>query len=131
VHWQFAADRFGPWTDVPGATDATLTFTASDTAGDAFAPGNAFRAVFTNETGTASSRPAKLVSRASWMRDLGRDIAFLPLNELTIPGAHDMGTYAIGGSSDDSTDNLGTLCGSIAHGICERYGKAQDSSKNA
>ena len=108
-----------------------MTITATDTPGDTFALGNAFRAAFTNTAGTTFSRPAKLVSRAHWMRDLGRDIDFLPLTELTIPGAHDMGTYGISGGSPDSVDKLGTLCGSIAHDVCERFGKAQDSSKNA
>jgi hypothetical protein len=131
IQWQFAPERNGPWTDIPGATQPTLVVTASDTAGDMFALGNTYRAVFTNATGIATSRPARLASRAHWMRDLEGDIAFVPLTELTIPGAHDMGTYGIRGGSDDSTDNLGKTCGSIGHDVCESYGSAQDSSKNA
>src|SRR5215831_10890346 len=76
IQWQFAPDRNGPWADIPGATASTLTITATDTPGDTFALGNAFRAAFTNTAGTTFSRPAKLVSRAHWMRDLGRDIDF-------------------------------------------------------
>ncbi len=132
VQWQFAPDRFGPWTDVPGATAATLTFTASDVTGDMFALGNAYRAVFTNDGGVMSSRPARLVSRAHWMRDLGRDIDVLPLTELTIPGAHDMGTYGMNGDSDDSVDKQGFLCGLFGvHDVCQSYGTAQDHSKDA
>ena len=55
IQWQVAPDRFGPWTDIPGATTPTLTFTATDTPGDVFALGNAFRAVFTNSAGTTQS----------------------------------------------------------------------------
>ena len=130
VQWQVASDRNGPWADVAGATATTLDVTASEQPGAVFALGNAFRAVFTNQAGTAISRPAKLVWRAQWMRDLGRDIAFVPLTELTIPGAHDMGTYGITGSSDGSADGQDTGC-SIAHTICERYGRAQDPIKDA
>jgi hypothetical protein len=131
VQWQVAPDRSGPWTDIPGATEPTLTFTATDVTGDLFALGNAYRAVFTNSGGTAQSRPAKLLSRVHWMRDLGGDIAFLPLTELTIPGAHDMGTYGINGDSDDSTDKLGFACSFPLHNFCRSYGTAQDHNKNA
>jgi hypothetical protein len=130
VQWQVSSDRRGPWVDIPGATATTLFVTASEQPGDVFALGNAFRAVFTNHAGTAISRPAKLVWRAQWMRDLGRDIAFVPLTELTIPGAHDMGTYGITGSSADSTDGQALLCG-VVHTVCERYGRAQDPVEDA
>jgi hypothetical protein len=131
IQWQFAPDRLGPWTDIPGGTASTLTITATDVAGGMFALGNAYRAVFTNAAGAAVSRPAKLVSRAHWMRDLGRDVDSLPLTELTIPGAHDMGTYGINGDSDESTDKQGLVCDSIAHDVCESFSTAQDPSKNA
>jgi hypothetical protein len=42
----------------------------------------------------------RLVWRAQWMRDLGDEIADVPLNELAIPGTHDMGTYQEGGVLD-------------------------------
>ena len=132
VQWQVSSDRGGPWVDIAGATATTLSVTASEEPGSVFALGNAFRAVFTSQAGTAISRPAKLVWRAQWMRDLGRDIAFVPLTELTIPGTHDMGTYGITGSSDVSTDGQSppVVC-SVVHTVCERYGRAQDPIKDA
>jgi hypothetical protein len=130
VQWQFATDRRGPWTDVPGANGTTLDFRASEQQGSPYALGNAFRAVFTNSAGTAVSRPARLAWRAQWMRDLGSDIANVPLNELTIPGSHDMGTYGITGSSVESTDGQAVLCG-FSFGLCERYGRAQDPIRDA
>lgn len=55
VQWQRSNDAGATWTDVPGATAATLTATA--TAGDT---GALFRAVFTNATGTATTSGAAL-----------------------------------------------------------------------
>ncbi len=130
VQWQFATDRRGPWTDIPGASSTTLNLSVSDDLGSVYALGNAFRAVFTNAAGKAVSRPAKLVWRTQWMRDLGSDIANVPLNELTIPGSHDMGTYGITGSSVESTDGQALLCGFV-FGVCERYGRAQDPIRDA
>ena len=133
VQWQWSADRSGPWVDIPGATSSTLNFTASEDPQSMFALGHAFRAVFTNSAGTASSRAARLVWRAQWMRDLGSEIANIPLNELTIPGSHDMGTYGITGSSPDSTDGQAVLCshGDAFHTVCENYARAQDPIKDA
>lgn len=130
VQWQYSTDRRGPWTNIPGATGTFLLVPASEQPGSVYALGNAFRAVFTNPAGSAISRPAKLVWRAQWMRDLGSDIANVPLTELTIPGSHDMGTYGISGSSGDSTDGQTFLCGAI-HTVCENYGRAQDPVKDA
>jgi hypothetical protein len=123
VQWQVSNDPGGPWVDIPGATNTQLVVTATED----FALGSAFRVVFTNSAGTAISRPARLVSRFHWMRDLGRDIAFVPLTELTIPGTHDMGTYGITGSSNNSSDGQSPplLCG-VAHTVCEAYGRAQE-----
>src|SRR5215510_10357187 len=55
IQWQYATDRRGPWTDIPGATSTTLTFTAVPQPGFVFSLGNAFRGVFTNSAGTATS----------------------------------------------------------------------------
>ncbi len=119
VQWEQAPDRRGPWTVIPGATDATLHVTASSSNF-----GNAFRAVFTNSSGTATSRPAKLISPQGWMHDLGSDIADVPLTELTIPGTHDMGTYGITNDSVLSRDDNANSCGyDVA--ICRSYGIAQ------
>jgi hypothetical protein len=130
IQWQYATDRRGPWTDVPGVHGTYLDVVASEDPASVYALGNAFRAVFTNPAGTAVTRPAKLVWRSQWMRDLGSDIANIPLNDLTIPGTHDMGTYGIAGSSPDSTDGQATLCGFV-HTVCEHYGRAQDPIKDA
>jgi hypothetical protein len=129
VRWQVAPDRNGPWSDVSGndsETSTTLVVAAStDNLGDAY------RAVFTNSAGTAISRPAKLVSRMDWMRDLGSDIEDVPLNELTIPGAHDMGTYGFssdGSVSPVSLDGQLSDIDCISHSVCVSYGRAQDPS---
>jgi hypothetical protein len=55
VQWQRSSDAGATWTDVPGATATTLTGTA--TLGDS---GARFRAVFTNDSGSANSAPASL-----------------------------------------------------------------------
>ena len=127
VHWQVAPDRYGPWTDVTGNdTEDTTSLVVEASSANL---GDAYRAVFTNSAGTAISRPAKLVSRMDWMRDLGSDIADVPLNELTIPGAHDMGTYgfAADGSPISLDDQVSSLdC--VSHSVCVSYGRAQDPS---
>jgi CSLREA domain-containing protein len=53
VQWQVSSG--GPFTNIPGATSTTLTFTA--TAGQ---NGNQYRAVFTNSTGSATTTAATL-----------------------------------------------------------------------
>jgi hypothetical protein len=132
VQWQYSTDRRGPWTNISGATSTTLNLTPVPYPNYIFSLGNAFRAVFTNAAGTAVSRPAKLVWRTEWMRDLGSDIAGVPLNQLTIPGTHDMGTYGITNDSDDSRDGQASNTGcSIDHDACLRWAEAQNPSKNA
>lgn len=132
VQWQYATDRRGPWTNIPGATSTTLNFRALPTLGSMFSLGNAFRAVFTNVAGTEVTRPAKLVWRAEWMHNLGSDIADVALNHLTIPGTHDMGTYGITDDSDDSADGQASNIGcSIDHDACLRFARAQHPSRNA
>jgi hypothetical protein len=54
VQWQVSAGG-GPFTNIAGATNATLTFTAS-----ASQNGNQYQAVFTNNGGTATSTAATL-----------------------------------------------------------------------
>jgi CSLREA domain-containing protein len=55
VQWQVSADHEASWTDIGGATSATLALTPQT--GD---DGNEYRAVFTNPEGTATSNPATL-----------------------------------------------------------------------
>ena len=129
VRWQVATDRNGPWSNVtgnPNETTTTLVIAAStENLGDAY------RAVFTNSAGTAISRPAKLISRADWMSNLGSDIENVPLNELTIPGAHDMGTYGFTTNSAVSLDGQISSLDCLSHSVCVSYGRAQDPSKRA
>lgn len=132
VQWQVAASRSGPWSDIAGATSTTLSVPSTTDPASAFAVGNAFRAVFTNPAGTATSRPTKLVRRTNWMSDLRSEIGAIPLTELTIPGTHDMGTYGITSDSSTASDGQGSDIGCfIAHGVCERYGQAQHPFKDA
>ncbi len=130
VRWQVASDRSGPWTDLTGnATETTPTLTVTASAANL---GDAYRAVFTNSAGSAISRPAKLVSRMDWMRDLGSDIANVPLNELTIPGTHDMGTYGISNNSGTSLDDQTPPCPLFICGsLFVSFSRAQDPSKDA
>jgi hypothetical protein len=132
VQWQVAPRRAGPWTDIPGAMSTTLTVVSTTDPASPFAVGNAFRAIFANAAGTATSRPTKLVRRTNWMADLRSEIGQIPLTELTIPGAHDMGTYAINGDSSTSSDGQASDIGCfLGHGVCERYGRAQEPFKDA
>ena len=55
VQWQVSTDGGTTFTDVPGATSATYTFTTA--AGES---GNEYQAVFTNAAGAATSSPATL-----------------------------------------------------------------------
>ena len=55
VQWQVSTDGGTTFTDVPGATSATYTFTTA--AGES---GNEYQAVFTNAAGSATSNPATL-----------------------------------------------------------------------
>jgi hypothetical protein len=130
VRWQVATDRNGPWSDLTGnATETTTTLSVTASASNF---GDAYRAVFTNSAGTAISRPAKLVSRMDWMRDLGSDIANVPLNELTIPGMHDMGTYGITNNSGDSLDDQLPPCPLfLCDSLYVSFARAQDPTKDA
>ena len=130
VRWQVATDRNGPWADLTGnATETSATLSVTASAGNL---GDAYRAVFTNSAGTAISRPAKLVSRMDWMRDLGSDIANVPLNELTIPGMHDMGTYGITNNSGDSLDDQLPPCPLfLCDSLFVSFARAQDPTKTA
>ena len=58
VRWQVSSDGGSTWTDIPGATSTTLSFTAAATQS-----GNRYRAVFTNDLGTATSAAATLTVR--------------------------------------------------------------------
>jgi hypothetical protein len=153
VQWQWAMDRNGPWTDLAFATNPSFVFIASDRDTDALAHGHAVRAVFTNRAGSAITRTARIVSRATWMHDLGTDISSIPLTELTIPGAHDMGTYGITQDSQSSTDGQAllitttellavcaydplscpelALLSTLVRSINESYAQAQTSGKDA
>jgi hypothetical protein len=134
-------------------------FIASQQDTDPLAHGHAVRAVFTNRAGSAITRPARIVWRTEWMKDLGSDIDNMPLTELTIPGAHDMGTYGINSESPDSTDGqahlvrweyivamcaasllglddpldcaLAIIAVSPVHAITEHYARAQSATKDA
>jgi hypothetical protein len=55
VQWQVSSDGGGTWSNVPGATSASLSFTATS-ADD----GTSYRAVFTNFIGSATTTPASL-----------------------------------------------------------------------
>jgi hypothetical protein len=132
VRWQVAPDRNGPWSDVAGKVLPFMTMLNVTASSENL--GDAYRAVFTNSAGTAVSRPAKLVSRMDWMANLGGDIENVPLNELTIPGAHDMGTYGVDSESAISLDKQasGTVCKSLdLQSACVSYARAQDPSKSA
>jgi hypothetical protein len=130
VQWQVASDRNGPWSNVTGNDSENTTTLVLEASSSNL--GDAYRAVFTNAGGTAISRPAKLVSREDWMHDLGSDIEDVPLSELTIPGAHDMGTYGISQNSNDSLDGQlpGIAC-EISQSVCVSYARAQDPSNSA
>ncbi len=129
VHWEVAPGRDGPWSLLfrnPTVDSRTLEVTAN-----ASNLGDAYRAVFTSSAGTVVSRPAKLVSKMDWMRDLGSDVEKVPLNELTIPGAHDMGTYGLGSSSSVSLDGQSSDLDCTIHSVCVSYARAQDPSNTA
>jgi hypothetical protein len=74
VRWQHAADGT-TWTDLAGETTRTLTFTAT-----AAQDGNAYRAVFTNPAGTATTAAATLTVNSPPI------VVEQPRNETTQPG---------------------------------------------
>jgi hypothetical protein len=118
VRWEEGIDRAkGPWMPISG-TSTTLNVTASSAH-----LGHAFRAIFTNASGTAITRPARLIAKTDWMSDLGDDIADEPISELTIPGSHDTGTYGASGDGDLARDGLLSHCPDDA--VCQSYAKAQ------
>lgn len=124
VQWQEAGGRKGPWSDIAGATGAVLNVTPSSAN-----LGHAYQAVVSNAYGSVTSRPAKLVSKMDWMRDLGADIQDVPLTELTIPGTHDTGTYGASGNGDISKDHQTVACelGFLpSDAACQSWAKAQD-----
>ena len=55
VQWQVSTDQGATYTDIPGATSATLSFTTT-----AAQNGNQYRAVFTSSNGTATTAAATL-----------------------------------------------------------------------
>ena len=60
VQWQVSTDGGATFTDIPGATSTTLTFTASVSQN-----GNLYRAVFTNASGSVTSAAATLTVNAA------------------------------------------------------------------
>ncbi|MFS8085799.1 MAG: beta strand repeat-containing protein, partial [Acidobacteriota bacterium] len=60
VQWQVSTNGGGSFSDVPGATSTTLSFTASTAQN-----GNQYRAVFTNACGSATTTAATLAMNAS------------------------------------------------------------------
>lgn len=60
VQWQVSTNGGGSFSDISGATNTTLTFTASSSQS-----GNQYRAVFTNSCGTATTTAATLTVNAN------------------------------------------------------------------
>ena len=119
VIWQKSLSRLGPWATIAGATGSTYTTQASNGS-----HGYLFRAVFTNIYGSAATTAARLVARTNWMGDLGDDISSTPLTELTIPGAHDAGTYTLDDTASD--DGNASACWGVDDTVCASYMQAQD-----
>jgi hypothetical protein len=59
VQWQVSTNGGGSYTNVPGATSGTLSFSSA-----VAQSGNRYRAVFTNSAGSATSDPATLIVNA-------------------------------------------------------------------
>jgi hypothetical protein len=60
VQWQVSTDGATSWSDLPGSTQLTLSFTAGSSQS-----GNEYRAVFTNVAGSATTLPATLTVLSS------------------------------------------------------------------
>lgn len=85
VQWQVSSG--GPFTDIPGATSTTLTFTA--TAAD---NGKQYRAVFTNSGGTATTTAATLTVNTA------PTVSTNPVNQAVCEGGTATFTAAASGS---------------------------------
>jgi CSLREA domain-containing protein len=85
VQWQVSTG--GPFSDIPGATSTTLTFTAT-----AAQNGNQYRAVFTNSGGTATTTAATLTVNTA------PAITTNPANQTVCAGATATFTAAASGS---------------------------------
>ena len=73
VQWQVSADGGESWSDVEGATSTPLTFTAEESH-----DGSLYRAVYSNDLGSATSEAASLT--VHWLPAITLDVALIHMN---------------------------------------------------
>jgi Bacterial Ig-like domain (group 3)/Putative Ig domain/Immunoglobulin I-set domain len=125
VQWQVSSDGGSTYTDVPGATSTTLSFTAT-----AAQTGNMYRAVFTNSTGSGTTHAATLTvgqapsftSAPSATFTAGTDGSFT-VTTSAAPAAtiSEAGALPSGVSFTDNGDGTATLSGTPAAGTGGTY----------
>lgn len=107
VQWQVSSDGGATFTDIPGATSTTLTFTATMSQN-----GNFYRAVFTNASGSVTSSAASLTVNTA-----GATAAVISSKNPTVFGQAVTFTAAVSATSGtptgtvtflDGASNLGT-----------------------
>jgi autotransporter passenger strand-loop-strand repeat protein len=115
VQWQVSTGG-GPFTDIPGATSTTYSFTAT-----ASQNGNQYQAVFTNSGGTATTTAATLTTATGIVLSNGEQltveagqtvsgVTVLPGGYLhVLAGGTDQGSFILGG--DESVDAGGKVIG--------------------
>jgi PKD repeat protein len=104
VQWQVSTDGGQSFADIPGATDAAYSATASLADN-----GSLYRAVFTNSEGSATTDPATLtVNPAAPIVSLANDTGSSSTDKLTNDGTLNVSGLATGAAVEYSTDGGGT-----------------------
>lgn len=110
VQWQVSTDSGATFTDIPGATDATYTATASLADN-----GNLYQAVFTNSEGSVTTNVAMLtVNPAAPIVSLTDDSGFSSTDKLTNLGTLNVTGVADGAVVEYSIDGGSTWSTSFA-----------------
>ena len=106
VQWQVSSDGGVTFTDIPGATSATLTFAA-----DVSQNGNLYRAVFTNASGSVTSSAATLTVNTA-----GSTTALAPSKNPTVFGQAVSFTASVSSTIGTPTGTVTFLDGASAIG---------------
>jgi VCBS repeat-containing protein len=106
VQWQVSSDGGATFTDLPGASSTTLTFTAAMSQN-----GNLYRAVFTNSTGSVTSSAATLIVNAA-----GVTTALVSSKNPTVFGQAVIFTATVSGTAGTPTGTVSFLDGASSLG---------------
>jgi hypothetical protein len=113
VKWQVSTDGGTIWTDIPGATSSTLSFTAA-------IGNNGYRywAIFTNTAGIATTTPATLTVNSVPVITEGATIT-VNMSQNGVPDAFDLTLHATDADGDTLTWSISTTA---LHGVATASG---------